>query len=991
MKSRVSLMACPAKACAVWLLLAASASAQEATLESLIESSRVAMAGEDWERALDFNTRAITGFGSGDPLREHGARFGILFYRKGLCEMKLKRWDEAMRSFERCYRDFPNDGAAAGGNLHQKMALLKWGEAAMGAGQWHQALALFSKFGEERDKKRDTFPQGAFFINRAVCHYKLGQIAEGSENLEIAIRNRAEFPTPDLGIVAGFQELVGAAIGKRDEQALLDFIGKNRGELVIEPYEMYRFSPVFLKLAGDAIAAGMTRAAMALYQVVPSTEVAIDDVRARLKSMGGAARIETAGVTYDRKRLEEDLAAFEADRRGKNPTEAIRLAGVAYLHEAAGNLTGACAAYRLLETFHPGAEKREDNLFNLIRVSSRIGLADDVRKHAESFAKDFPASPRLTEVRDLVLVSLYEEGDPATCVEVAGPMLDLLEKGSAGHDLCLFILGASYFNIGPHERAEVLLDLHAKDYPASGRASEVAYFRASNAAKLGKSETAAARFDAFLDEHKDSPMVASALYERAACHVALLQYDVAREGILRLTAGFPASAPGGQAWILLGKLELAAGNPVEAGKAFGKALENASARKDRQLAGEALCHLVEWAAGQESPGDAEKRMKEAVTHADRFWKDFAEGSPWRTRMAVVQTRSLIQAERAGEALGRLQEILTAGSADPADFGALIDAYAEAYLADHNADELAVRLADLPGIDPANRGLQARLRMAVITAFEKEAGSATDEAGARLAALVKSLYQKLKTGFTPAELDAPTLLRLADHLRQNTSTPREALPLYDELLSRGTTTLANAALTGRADVRVRSTASDEIDQGIADFTRVRDSSGSAGERAYAGFRIVEALMARADFAKAVDEARIYQKFAGSAGNGFSPRVGLMLARAYQELKRTDEAIEQYARLWSGYTGNLEISAPAMICWMRLVWSRNREDTDPSDRQKACEEGAAYLERTRDAAAGLKAEDRGPWLEIEEAVRTFATSPGIKPPPNTGWSSGNPAPP
>ncbi len=993
MKSSNSLLTLRTRACAASLLLAWTAFAQEATLESLIEGSRVAMAEEDWGRALDFNTRAIADFGGGEPLQQYGAGFGVIFYRKGLCEMKLKRWKEAMQSFETCYRDFPNNSTLKeGGNIYQKLALLKWGESAMGAGEWAGALALFDKFGAERDKKRDTYPLGSYYISRAVCLYQLGRIAEGSENLEIAIRNKDQFPTPELGIVAGFQELVGAAIGKRDEQALLDFIAKNRGELLITPYEISRFSPVFLKLAGDAIGAGMQRAAMEIYQFVPSTDVVIDDVRARLRSLGAAARIESGGAMCHRAKLEEDLANLEADRRGKRAAETIKLAAVAFLHEASGNLTGAYAAYRQLEMFCSGAEKREENLSNLIRVASRIGLETEVQKYGEIFTKDFPQSPKIGEVRRLVLGSLYAEGDSARCVEVAGPLLDLLAKGTPEHDLCLFILGASYFNQGVHDRAKVLLDLHAKEYPASMHVAEVAYFQASNAAKLGNWEVAGTLFDTFLTIYRDNPLAASALYERAACHFARNEADAVKAAIQRLISEFPTSPLCAPAWNLLGSVEQVLGRPDEAGNAYLKALKIASSLDNRQVAGESLCNLVEWASANAGKDGANKRMTEAVAHADLFWKEYAEDSPYRARVAVAQVRPLIKAGRGEEVLGRLREILTASLGNPAEHGILVDAYAEAYLAKHGPEELAGEFANFPGIDPANRSLLARLRMAVINAFESRARELTDEEPKQAAvAMVKSLYQKLKTDFKPAELDAATLLRLGDHLRLHTSTPREALICYDEVIARDDAAKAGAALLGRADVRARSTVVAEMDQGIVDFVNVRESSKVAGERAYASFRIIEVLMAKGDFAKVIEEAAHYQEIVMPEDVGLAPQVELMLARAYQELKRTDEAIAGYARVWSTNTDDPEISAPAMIGWMRLLWLRNREETSPTDRQTAYEGGVKYLARTRDFAAGLKEEDRAPWREIEEAVRTFATSPSIKPLAGSGEESNQTPPP
>ena len=328
---------------------------KDADLEAMVAKSQAAMEADRWEDALDFNKRVVNRYGQENPLQRYGAQFGAVYFRKGICEMKLKRWDEAMRSFEICYRDFPNVGADRG-NIDQKMALLKWGEAAMGAEAWAVAIQRFSKFTEERDRQRDTFPQGAFYISLAVCHYRLGQMVEGNENLEIAIRNKADFPTPDAGIVAGFQALVETAVTRKDEQALLDFIGKNRGGLIIPPDEMLPFSTVFLKLAGDALAAGMQRAAVAIYQFVPDT--------------------------------------------GDDATERIKLRAMALIHEKNGNVRGAAAAYRQVERYFPKALGREGDLYHLVRTAVLLGEENPARLYAGRLRAEFPDSARLGEIRE---------------------------------------------------------------------------------------------------------------------------------------------------------------------------------------------------------------------------------------------------------------------------------------------------------------------------------------------------------------------------------------------------------------------------------------------------------------------------------------------------------------------------------------------------------------------------------------------------------------
>jgi len=378
MKPRRSIR--PASVLLAVVLAVIPASAQDGGLAGLVEKTAAAMTAENWQEALELNTQAVDRYGKDDPFRTYGAQFGAVYYRKGLCEIKLKRWQDALRSFEICYRDFPNQGAERGNPL-QKMALLKWGEAAMGAGQWELAVNQFTKFTDERDKARDKFPQGAFYINCAVCHYQLGHLPAGNENLEIAIRNKGNFPTPGSGIIAGFQALVEAAIAKHDEQTLLDFIGKNRGGLILEPVEMSSYSSVFLRLAGDALAAGMQRAAISLYQLAPPTDA--------------------------------------------GPPEIVKLAAIALIHEKIGNVRGALAAYQQLELYFPEAADRENYLYHLVRTATRVGNADLARLYAGRLLRDFPQSTRLEEIR---ATGLDFSENQATPSPVAPPGLNLAGK-----------------------------------------------------------------------------------------------------------------------------------------------------------------------------------------------------------------------------------------------------------------------------------------------------------------------------------------------------------------------------------------------------------------------------------------------------------------------------------------------------------------------------------------------------------------------------------
>ncbi|MDP3849591.1 MAG: tetratricopeptide repeat protein [Luteolibacter sp.] len=980
MNSRSSFLALAGGLCAIPLLLSMPAAAQQDDdLGTLVNNALAAMKAEKWEEALAASNDAVARYGKNQPLKLFGPKFGTIYYRKGICELKLKKWNEALESFETCYRDFPNP---AGGreNPFQKMALLKWGEAAMGAQNWELAISQFQKFIAERDN--DAYPQGVFHTSMAVCNYKLGRVPEGNEHLEIAIKNKESFPTPDTAIIAGFQELVTGVILKRNEQALLDFVAKNRGELVIEPYLMHQYSRVFMKLAADAIGADMERAAMALYQFIPSTDVAIDDLRARLKALGPLQRITDGTNTMLRKKLQEDLASLETESRGKQSTEMVKLAAAAFLHEKNGNVRGAYAAYLQLESFYQSSEKREDNLYNLIRTSSSMGTAAETQKHAETFVKRFPDSRHIPAVRRLMLSVLFYDGKYDTCIEIAAPMLETLKPGSQEHDICMHTLSGSYFYTGQHEKAQPLLDEHVEKYPKSLFALSSAYFRAANLSRLQNWSKAAPLLDAFLKTYPDpakNVFLPFAIYDRASCHFYEEQPEAALEKIALLVKDFPNSNVIDQAYMLRGNIEQSLENADRAEQAFILALQSAEKLRHPGLAGEALYSLISLLGQPESA-----RLKDAIPYADQYWKDYAEGSPFRTRVAVAQFAALSAVGRAEDGLARLRDVITELASHPESVGLepLINSYTEFYLTKHTPDELKEHYYNFPGIRSTDSAARALLRVAVIGVFEGVIKKTPEEDKKRAGtAMIKVLFQELKTDFALKDLTNFILVKIGDYLRTNTATPREALPYYDEALSRKEAAQRFPALLGRADIYGNSTTAADIDKALEDFTKVYTDSQEVAERDFSLYRIVELLLAKKDFAKAAEQAQIYldPKKSNITKPRYSPQVGLLLAKTFEERKMVDDAISMYVKVWSAHMGNIKISAPAMKNWMQLSWGRNKISPDPavpSDRQGAYEGGARFIELTGRFKDKMIESDLLLWQEVGKLVQTYEANPNIK---------------
>lgn len=534
--------------------------AQGESLDVLVTNSLQRMNENKWSEALAMLDKA-TGMPNLKTL--YGSKIGILFYRKGICQSRLNQFEEAMKSFETCYRDYPPDKDGAG-NLYHKIALLKWGDAALGAEQYDLAIRQYKKFLEERSKERgkDKYAPGSLHINFAVCYFKLGKLPEGMENLEIAIRNKDTFPTPDAAIVAGFQAFVSAVIEKGQEQALLDFVAKNRANIVIEPFEMQEYNRLFLKLAHDAYTANMDRAAISLYQMVSATEVTLEDVKVRMAAMGSRAGVIDGARSITASRLKATLESTQKSVAENKQSETTQLLALAFIHEVNGNARGAFAAYENMELYYPKHAKRENNLFQLVRTSSIIGEVLTTEKYGQVFLKAFPSSEHVPAVRRMMLTSLFAEGEYKKCIEVATVLIDKLDKGSEQHDICLHVLGGSYYFEGEYEKAQPRLDQHASEYPQSKSRQAALFFQGSNLAKMQILDRAAVLLDSFLKEYPDpskNPYLPFALYDRANCHYGTDEYAAALEKLNRLETEFPQTEVLDLAYNLKGNVHLAEG------------------------------------------------------------------------------------------------------------------------------------------------------------------------------------------------------------------------------------------------------------------------------------------------------------------------------------------------------------------------------------------------------------------------------------------------
>lgn len=141
------------------------------------------MLAADWEETLKVQQSIIDEEGQ-SALAVWGPMFGSVYYRKGICELKLHKWNAAMESFRICRESFPNVKGAISHNEFYDRSLLGWADAAIGAEDWGKAIQLMDQFFKERQQPGEKFSVEDYFKKKAMCYDKLGLKGERDKALE---------------------------------------------------------------------------------------------------------------------------------------------------------------------------------------------------------------------------------------------------------------------------------------------------------------------------------------------------------------------------------------------------------------------------------------------------------------------------------------------------------------------------------------------------------------------------------------------------------------------------------------------------------------------------------------------------------------------------------------------------------------------------------------------------------------------------------------
>jgi len=934
-----------------------------------------------WEESLKLTTGAIDTFGArGKTL--WGDSFGWFYYMQGFSYVKLKQYEPAMESFQKCYEDFPNippkdknDPRAAKKNVNRNKALLRWAETAILAKDYETAAVKYDAV-LKIPKAEIKYNTGKVNLDLAICHLNKNEPdpKRGIKALQLALKNKILWRTPDSRIMQGFQALIQYAIRTGKEGVLVDFIAENRADVELSPYIRQRFAPIFMKEAGTAFSANLNRAAFLLYSLVPSTESAIADLEARLAAFAPRNQVIDGGNVLQRKVMQQQLKDLKTRKAAHKSYETTALQVIGLIHERMGNLRSAYAAYEQLETFYSKNKNRENNLYNLVRMASATSQAFKTEEYGQKFIKAFPNSASIPTVERLMLSALFYNGEYKKCINVAKVMIKKVESGTDRHDVILHILGGSYYYEGRVYDAEPYLREHTKTYKESKSRMAALFFEGSNASRIQDYDRAGRLLDSFLKTYPDptvNAFIPFALFDRASVHYAQSENEEALVSLNRIETEFPSTGVMDISLNLKGNVFETDEKAKEAEEYYLKALALSERLENHLVAGDSLSYLVGLL------GANEERTEDSLTYYDKFWAQYAEGSSLRPQVAVSGLKAMIKHERGEEGLEKMRTVISdmARNANANTMERIINSYTDAFLDNGNTvEDLKKHYYEFPKIDNEDKATLALLRIALIGVYEDELKAAgNDQAKARKAeASIKVLFADLRNSFPPDVLSNFILVRLGDYLRTQTGQPNEAVPYYRAAISNEDSSFNNEAQFGLADVLGKSIAPSNRAEAIGILDKIfaqKDLEKSLREKAL--YRIVEIHSTAKEWAS-VEKRGLEYLNSTPRFSTFAPQVGLMYANALYEMGNMRNALVAYTKVFGANIGNVSIAAPALTRLADIGWQRNNDD----DRQKAYNTLAGWVKNMERNIPKFQPNDKKRYEGVAKIRQSYEESGQIK---------------
>lgn len=1015
------------------LMAAAPTAVQAQQIAQKVGQADAAARANDWSKAYPLYVECTEMYAPDRMVKLFGVKSAAyLWYRRGQGAQTLAKkaargadeaalkaakplFDDAIKSYMNCNKL----GATTNDNPNKNKVIYHVGQVKQALMDYEGALQSYARFKASYNRKvqgehffMEGKGRGKFMLDKTMCYLKqkTPNITQGKKGLAWVMQPEVKnaYQIPDVAIVGGFQALCEAIKkevtkvkenqGKKDEleRELIKFMTNNRGVITLQPYQMYAYTPYFLKLVIEQQKLGMHKASFALQSFLPNTTLSKEDMELKVHALGGEKAVVDYYDTVIGENVTRDLENLKKQEGKGEPHEMTQNLLLAAYYEKEGNSRAAFAIYEMIEFYHSDHPKREEWLFQLVRTSYNIGEIFKTTNYGQRFLKDFPKSDKVPEVEKFMLTTLFQNGKYHECIKIANKILPSLAPGSKQHDIANYCLGGSYYYLGQPLKAGPVLEEHVKLYGKgtknpSDYSMATQYWDGSNDTYLQNWSSAAKKLDKFLADYptpNENPYFPLAKYDRANCHTNLEEDKLSIPHLDVVCANHKDCPIIDRAYALRGNNHQ---NIEEFDKAYADYLEalNLSRRAKNDVVEEEVLNYLVLLLGDDQQKDAEKKKANflvAVKYYDEFWAKYSKGA-YNAQVAVTGIPALRGSGRGVEALENLKQVIIqiADVANAPGMDKAINSYTEEYLKEKGNTPAKLEKHYANDFNFTSEMVYARslVKMSLVDTYlilAEDAEKAKDVANAekwRLA--VKGQLSELAK-FDLTKLNNFALVTIGDNIRLNAETTEAfagATTFYEQVIENGKSnkdhSYKNEAIFGLASVLAETKDATKMQKAYANLATLKDHPNSdkkTQEKAH--FNMVKLAYGMDNFADAIANGVAFKdKYSNSR---YKVQVREALAESYYMSGNKDKASLEYQSILLSYTGVIKYSGPAILKVMEI-------SSGKGEKYKAYDAGQSYVKMcnksfTRAIKEGkMTTREADLWDKIKEEVRGLESDPDV----------------
>ena len=497
------------------------------------------------------------------------AEYGI-----GWCQLKMKKYDEAVAAFTELGEKYPEGPVVAETLRKTKLSL---GKALFLKGDHEQARIILEEYtGQYKDAGI-----------RAEAYFLLGEIyaaakqnSEAVQAYDLALKMEPEDILRQKLCFQKGQVLYAEGEYQRSLEQFQISASMKSVDQKLSCRATARIGDACLKLDQYERGAESYRKLLEEY---PNYE-AIDSVIYRLGwcfyKMGDYEKAIATFETLPSKYPQSDLA----------DDALYRIGAIEYRK---GQYQQAIDLYKRIEVEYPATDLKDKLRYQLGVAYYNLGFYDMARGSFESVVRDYPASDVLARSAYEIGWCYYQLGQTDQAMKHFQRLVDEDAEFPYAPDI-MFWMGEQYYNPGRYDEAQKFFERLAASYPKHNLADSALYWAGRSAYNKDAFDTALKLFSSLREKYSRSDFYIDAGYQIGKIYMERNDFATARETFLELNRRWPDSHRRDQIELEVGRCEIELGNLGEAFKIFSSLVEKAKTEiRARATLGLAECFLRE--------------------------------------------------------------------------------------------------------------------------------------------------------------------------------------------------------------------------------------------------------------------------------------------------------------------------------------------------------------------------------------------------------------